>query len=134
LDYPGIIWVGYIYRTSRSYTTWYVSKQGGSATVSMYISSPTSTNNYQVALQSSTHNILGGICSIQAQFNAGKDGGATNEGPLYAYSTIDVGKIEEAGSEIFVTTTHNGYFYIKALRASDADNTSCYLDGLAFTG
>lgn len=133
-DYPGIIWIGYIYRTSRSYTTWYVSKQGGSATVSMYISSPTSSNNYQVALQSSTHNILGGMCSIQAQWNAGKDGGQSTEGPLYAWSTVNVGKIEEAGTEIFVTTAHNGYFYIKALRADDDDNTSYYFDGLAYTG
>ena len=133
-DYPGIIWIGYIYRSARSYTTWYTYKQAGSATVTMYISSPTSTNNYQVAMQSSTHYIVGGICSIRAQFNAGKDGGQSTEGPLYAYSTVDVNKIEEAGPDVFVTTVHNGYFYIKALRASDANNTSYYFDGLAFTG
>lgn len=133
-DYPGVIWVGYIYRSARSYTTWYVSKQGGSATVSMYISSPSSSNNYQVALQSSTHTILGGMCSIQAQFNAGKDGGQSTEGPLYAYSTVDVSKIEEAGPDVLVSTVYGGRFYIKAMRASDANNSSYYFDGLAFTG
>lgn len=133
-SYPGVIWVGYIYRTARSYTTWYASSQGGSASVSMYISSPTSSNNYQVALQSSTHTILGGMCSIQAQFNAGKDGGQTTEGPLYAYSTVDVSKIEEAGPDVLVSSVYGGRFYIKAMRASDANNTSYYFDGLAFTG
>lgn len=133
-SYPGVIWVGYIYRSARSYTTWYTYPMGGSATVSMYISSPTSTNNYQVAMQSSTHTIVGGMCSIRAQFNAGKDGGATNEGPLYAYSTINVSKIEEAGPDVLVSTVHNGYFYIKAMRASDDNNSSYYFDGLAYTG
>jgi hypothetical protein len=100
----------------------------------MYISSPSSTNNYQVALQSSTHTIIGGMCSIQAQFNAGKDGGQTTEGPLYAYSTVDVSKIEEAGPDVLVSSVYSGRFYIKAMRASDANNSSYYFDGLAFTG
>lgn len=73
------------------------------------------------------------MCSIQAQFNAGKDGGQSTEGPLYAYSTVDVSKIEEAGPDVFVTSVYGGKFYIKAIRASDANNSSYYLDGLAFT-
>lgn len=132
---PGIIWMGTLYRSYRSSTSWYLSKNGGDATMTFDINQAIEANGYHLKMHcSSSHIILGATCSIQAQFNADKEGGAYNEGPIYAYDTYNVSKIEEAGTEIFVVSVRYGDLYIKALRASDDNNTSYYFDGFAFTG
>jgi hypothetical protein len=62
-------------------------------------------------------------------------GGVNTEGPIDAMnSTVDIGKVEDAGTEIFVTTPFYDKLYIKALRASDANNSSYYFDGLYYSG
>lgn len=123
---PGILWVGYIYRPSRSSTSYYASKSGGKATFSL-TSTPDSSYEYLSGTLSGHTSIMAAFVQTQAVFSAAST-------TCYAYSAINFGKGEEAGFDTYRVSVSGSTVYIRACRMTDANNSSWEDDGFLVTG
>lgn len=123
---PGILWVGYIYRSSRSSTSYYASKSGGKATFSL-TSTPNSSYEYLSGTLSGHTSIMAAFVQTQAVFS---DASTT----CYAYSSINFGKGQEAGFDTYRVSISGSTVYIRACRMTDANNSSWEDDGFLCTG
>ena len=123
---PGILWVGYIYRSSRSSTLYYASKSGGKATFSL-TSTPNSSYEYLSGTLSGHTSIMAAFVQTQAVFS---DASTT----CYAYSSINFGKGQEAGFDTYRVSISGSTIYIRACRMTDANNSSWEDDGFLATG
>ena len=125
-DYPGILWVGYIYRSSRSSTSYYASKLGGKATFSL-TSSPNSSYEYLSGTLSGYTSMMAAFVQTQAVFS-------NSTTTCYAYSSINFGKAEEAGFDTYRVSISGSTLYIRACRMTDSNNSSWEDDGFLVTG
>lgn len=123
---PGILWVGYIYRSSRSSTSYYASKSGGKATFSL-TSTPNSSYEYLSGTLSGHTSIMAAFVQTQAVFSASTT-------TCYAYSSINFGKGQEAGFDTYRVSISGSTIYIRACRMTDANNSSWEDDGFLCTG
>lgn len=123
---PGILWVGYIYRSSRTSTYYYASKSGGKATFSL-TSSPNSSYEYLSGTLSGYTSIMAAFVQTQAVFS---DSTTT----CYAYSSINFGKAQEAGFDTYRVSISGSTIYIRAQRMTDSNNSSWEDDGFLCTG
>ena len=115
-DYPGIIWIGYIYRTSRTSTYYYAIKSGGKATLSL-TSTPNSSYGYLSGTVSGHNAVITAFAQTEAVFSA-------TTTACYAYSSINFGKAEEAGFDTYRVSVSGSTVYIRACRMTDANNSS----------
>ena len=125
-SYPGILWVGYIYRSSRTSTSYYASKSGGKATFSL-TSTPNSSYEYLSGTLSGHTSIMAAFVQTQAVFSASTT-------TCYAYSSINFGKGQEAGFDTYRVSISGSTIYIRACRMTDANNSSWEDDGFLCTG
>lgn len=123
---PGILWVGYIYRSSRSSTSYYASKSGGKATFSL-TSTPNSSYEYLSGTLSGHTSIMAAFVQTQAVFS-------NSTTTCYAYSSINFGKGQEAGFDTYRVSISGSTVYIRACRMTDANNSSWEDDGFLATG
>lgn len=122
---PGILWVGYIYRSSRTSTFYYASKSGGKATFSL-TSTPNLSYEYLSGKLSGYTSIMAAFVQTQAVFS---DSSTT----CYAYSSINFGKAQEAGFDTYRVSISGSTIYIRACRMTDSNNSSWEDDGFLCT-